>query len=98
MVVGSDRPTKKGFGGSRINHCRILDDQDVQLLEELRQVNMQNPLKNSGDILTLYTAIKENIDYLVTKDTRFKKSLELFKVKKDTMLQVIDHEGFKGLL
>src|SRR5215211_6462034 len=31
MVVGSDRPTKKGFGESRINHCRVPSDQDVQL-------------------------------------------------------------------
>jgi rRNA-processing protein FCF1 len=98
MVVGPDQPSNRGFGGSRVDHFRIPSDQDVQLFKILEQVNMQHPLKNSGDILILYTAIKENMDYLVTEDKRFKKSLELFKIKRNTKVQIIDNEGFKKLL
>jgi hypothetical protein len=45
MVIGLDQPSEKGFCGSRINHFRIIDEEDVQLLDELKQVNMKHPLK-----------------------------------------------------
>ena len=97
-VVGPDQPPKRGFSGSRVDHAEIPSDQDVRLLEDLKQVNMQHPLKNEGDLIILYTAIKKNMDYLVTEDKRFNKSLQSFKVKRDTEMQIMDNEGFKGLL
>ena len=59
---------------------------------------MEHPLKYSAALLTLYTVIKEKMDYLVTEDKRFKESLQSFKTKRDTKVQIIDNEGFKKLL
>ena len=46
---------------------------------------MKHPLKNEADLLIFYTAMKENMYYLVTGNTDdFKKLLELFKRERDT--------------
>jgi hypothetical protein len=99
VVVALDQPGKKGFNGSRVDHARIASDEDIQLLETLTKVNMKYPLKNSADLLIFYTAIKENMDYLVTENTDdFKKPLELFKRERNTKLQIIHSTDLQKLL
>jgi hypothetical protein len=55
-------------------------------------------MKNSADILILYTAIKQRIDYLVTDDKDIKKILDSFKQDIITGLQVIDSKTFDRML
>jgi hypothetical protein len=98
MVAGLDKPGKKGFSGSRAGLARVVSDEDAQLLEQLKD-NSMNPLKNTADLLTFYTAYKRNMDYLITADIHdFKKSLELFKIKRGTKLQLKDNVDINDLL
>jgi hypothetical protein len=99
MVFALDQPGKKGFDGSRVGHARFASEQDIQLLETLTKVNMKHPLKNKADLLTFYTAIKENMNYLVTENMDdFKKPLELFKRERNTKLQIIHSTDLEKLL
>jgi hypothetical protein len=78
-VVALDQQSKKGFRGSRVGEARVVSDDDSQLLETLTKVNIKHPLKNTADLLIFYTAVKENMDYLVTGNTDdFKKPLGTF--------------------
>jgi predicted nucleic acid-binding protein len=98
MIVALDQQGKKGYNGSRVG-SRIASEEDTQLLETLKKVDMKHPLKNSADLLIFYTAIKENMDYLVTDNTDdFGKPLELFKVERGTKLQIIHNIDLEKLL
>jgi hypothetical protein len=97
-VLGSDQEGRDGFGGSRVDQSRVIDDQEKRLLEIITRKGMQRPLKNSADVLTLFSAIKENIDYLVTNDTAFEKLLEVLKMDMDIVLKIKSYEDFNKLL
>jgi hypothetical protein len=97
-VVALDQECKDGFRGSRVNWARVIDDWEKQLLEAITHMSMQRPLKNCADVLTLFTAVKENMDYLVTNDGEFEKSLKVLKMDIDTKLQIMGFEDFRGLL
>jgi hypothetical protein len=98
-VVALDQQCKKGFHGSRVGEARVVSEDDRQLLEALTKVNIKYLLKNKADLLIFYTAVKENMDYLVTGNTQdFKKPLELFKIERDTKVQVINNTHFEKLL
>lgn len=98
MVAGLDRPGTKGFNGSRANWSRAVSREDAQLLEQLKD-NSKNPLKNTADLLTFYTAYERNMDYLITANIHdFKKLLEFFKTKRGTKLQLIDNTDINDLL
>jgi hypothetical protein len=88
-VVGLDKPSRKGFDGSRVGMAKVVSDDDVQLLESLIKLKSKHPLKNWADLLIIYTAIKENMDFLVTANRDdFEKPLELFKKEKSTRLEL----------
>jgi hypothetical protein len=98
-VVALDQKGKKGYDGSRVNKARVISAQDKQLLETLTKINIEHHLKNSADLLIFYTAIKENMDCLVTRNTDdFKKPLELFKKERDAKVQVMHNTDFEQLL
>lgn len=98
-IVALDQQPRKGFRGSRVGEARVVSEEDSQLLETLTKVNIKHPLKNRADLLIFYTAIKENMDYLVTGNTNdFKKPLELFKIERGTKLQVKNNTDFEKLL
>ena len=98
-VVALDKPGKKGFNGSRVGMARVVSEDDAQLLETLTKANSKHPLKNRADLLTSYTAIKEHMDYLITANMDdYVKPLELFKIERDTKVQVIDNKDFEKLL
>jgi hypothetical protein len=98
-VVGPDKPGKKGFNGSRVGCAKVVSDDDAQLLEALTKINSKHPLKNTADLLIIYTAIKESMDFLVTANTNdFEKPLELFMKEKVTKLQIKNNADFEKLL
>jgi hypothetical protein len=98
-VVALDQRCKKGFRGSRVGEARVTSENDRQLLEALTGVNMEHLLKNKADLSIFYTAVKENMDYLVTGNMQdFKKPLELFKKERYTKTQVISNTRFEKLL
>ena len=74
-VVGIDSPSKHGFIGSKINMAKIMDDNDADILKKFQR-NITNPMGDSADLSILYTAIKENMNYLVTNDIRLEKLLK----------------------
>jgi rRNA-processing protein FCF1 len=91
-VVDLDKPGRKGFNGSRVGMAKVVSDNDAQLLEVLTKANIKVPLKNKTDLLICYTAIKENMDFLVTANTKdFENVLELFRLDRGTKLQ--RHQG-----
>jgi hypothetical protein len=98
-VVGLHNPGKKGFNGSRVGMAKVASDEDIQLLEALITHNSKHPLKNWADLLIFYTAIKENMDFLVTanKDD-FEKPLELFKKERSTRLELRSNRDIKDFL
>jgi hypothetical protein len=99
MVIGLDQPGKRGFDGSRIGHARIASEEDIQLLEALKKVDIKHPLKNSADLLIFHTAIKQNMDYLITGNTDdFEKPLELFRRERYSKLQVVHNTDLATLL
>jgi hypothetical protein len=98
-VVALDKPGKKGFNGSRVGMARVVSEDDAQLLETLTKANSKHPLKNKADLLTFYTAIKENMDHLITANMDdYVIPLEFFKIQRDTKVQVIDNKDFEKLL
>jgi rRNA-processing protein FCF1 len=97
-VLGSDQEGKSGFGGSRVDQSRVIGDREAQLAETITRRGIRRQLKNSADVLTLFTAIKENMDCLVTNDADFEKSLNVLKMEIDTELRIIDYEYFRKLL
>jgi hypothetical protein len=54
MIFGLDQPGKRGFDGSRIGHARIASEEDVQLLEALKRIDMKHSLKNGADLLIFH--------------------------------------------
>ena len=75
-VIGIDPPSKHGFIGSRIDMAKIVSDNDANVLEKLQKTT-SNPMGNNADLSILFTAVKENLDYLVTNDIKhFKKLLK----------------------
>jgi hypothetical protein len=97
-VVAPDQEGRAGFGGSRVGQSTVIDDREAQLLEIITRRGIRQQLKNSGDVLTLSTAIKENKDCLVTNDADFERSLNILKTEIETELQIMRYEDFKGLL
>jgi hypothetical protein len=60
---------------------------------------MKHPLKNKADLLTIHTAIKEDMDFLITGNIdHFKKPLELFKAESGTKLQLKNNTDLEKLL
>jgi hypothetical protein len=98
-VVGLDKPGRKGFNGSRVGMAKVVSDNDAQLLEVLTKANIKGPLKNKADLLICYTAIKENMDFLVTANTKdFENVLELFRLDRGTKLQLKSNKDIKDFL
>jgi hypothetical protein len=89
----------KSYNGSRVVCARVASEEDIHLLGILTKVNMIRPLKNRVDLLTFYTAIKEDMDFLVTENIDdFEKPLKLFKMEKGTKLQLRNITDFEKLL
>jgi hypothetical protein len=103
-VVGALDQLQKGFSGSRVDKSKVISDEDKRLLKKLKEIKNElqpksiDPLKDVGDVLTLFTAIEENMDFIVTNDADFKRFLERFKIERGTILQLKNHEEFKKLL
>jgi hypothetical protein len=98
-VVALDQPGEKGYNGSRVDCARVASKEDIHLLETLTKVNMIRPLKNRADLLTFYTAIKEDMDFLVTENIDdFEKPLKLFKMERGTQLQLRNITDFEKML
>jgi hypothetical protein len=88
-VVALDQQCEKGFPGSKVDSARIVSDEDGELLETVSKLSTECLFKNQADLLIFYTAIKENMDYVVTGNTaHFKKPLERFKMERGTKLQI----------
>jgi hypothetical protein len=102
-VAALNQP-QTGLSGSRVDKSKVISDEDKKLLKKLKEIKNElqpksvDPLKDIGDILTLFTAIEENMDFIVTNDADFKRFLERFKKGRDTKIQIMDHEGFRRLL
>jgi hypothetical protein len=97
-MVGLDRG-RKGFNGSKVGMAKVVSDNDAQLLAVLTKTNIKRPLKNKADLLICYTAIKENMDFLVTANAKdFENVLELFKLDRGTKLQLKSNKDIKDLL
>jgi hypothetical protein len=71
-IVGTDQSSKKGFIGSKVGMARITSDEEANLLRNKMKVGSKSPMKNSADILILYTAIKQRMDFLVTMTSTLK--------------------------
>jgi hypothetical protein len=97
-IVGTDQSSKKGFIGSKVGMARFTSDEEANLLRNKIKIGSKSPMKNSADILILYTAIKQRMDFLVTDDQHIKRMLESFKQDITTGLQVIDKEAFDCML
>lgn len=98
-VVALDQPGKKGFNGSKVEMASVVSDEDEQLLKTLKKVNIQHPLKNSADLLTFYTAIKESMDYLITANMDdYEKPLELFQIERGIKLKLRNNKDFEKWL
>lgn len=98
-TVAPSQQSKKGFHGSRVDEARAAGANDVELLNMLVKSNIKHVLKNEADLLIFFTALKEDMDYLVTGDTDdFNNPLELFRMKRGTKLQIKDNTDFKRLL
>jgi ABC-type antimicrobial peptide transport system permease subunit len=52
-----------------------VDDSDADILKKLQR-NTTNPMGNTADLSLLFTAVNENMDYLVTDDKDFENLLE----------------------
>jgi hypothetical protein len=91
--------SRHGFIGSKVGQTRLPKQQeDIGLLEDLKKVNSKNPLKNTSDLIILYTAVIENMDFLVTHNIDdFKKGL-VFKENKNMNLQLINNHEFGKLV
>lgn len=80
-VVALDNQVRKAIMDQEPIGPKIASDVDIQLLEMLERVKMKHPLKITA--LTLYTAIKENVDFLITENIDdFERPLEPFKNRK----------------
>jgi hypothetical protein len=97
-ITGTDEPSRKGFIASRINMAYLTSEKEANSLQNKMKANMKSSMKNSADILILHTAIKQQIDYLVTDDKDIKKILGSFKQDIITHLQVIDSSAFDRML
>jgi hypothetical protein len=97
-VVAPNQDDVEGFGGSKPDRVRVMGDREKQLSEAITHYCIQDQLKNSADVLALITAIMKNMDYLVTNDEGFEKSLKILKMDIDTKLQIMSFEDFRGLL
>lgn len=67
-IIGTDKPTKYGFIGSKIDMYELVDYTDVDILEKLKK-STSNPMSNTADLSILYTAVKKKMDYLITDNT-----------------------------
>jgi hypothetical protein len=68
IIIGTDKPAKYGFIGSKIDMYELVDYTDVDILEKL-QKSTSNSMSNTADLSILYTAVKKKMDYLITDNT-----------------------------
>src|SRR5919108_2891759 len=97
-ITGTDQPSKKEFIGSKLGMARFSSDEEANLLQKKMKVHSKSLMKNSADILILFTAIKQQMDFLVTNDKSIKKILDSFNQEIATDLQVIDNTAFERML
>lgn len=99
--IGLEKYSKHGFIGSKVGgQIRLPSHQDdTVLFKDLKKVNTKNPLKNTADLIILYTAVIEKMDYLATDNiNHFRKGLKVFKENKNTKLELINNTEFEKLL
>ena len=75
-IIGVDEPSKHGFIGSNIGMYEFVDDIDLPILEKLHKYTVSNPMGNAADLSILYTAVKKEMDYLITDDNHFASMLK----------------------
>lgn len=68
-TIGNGTSTSKhGFMDSQIDMYKLVDDNDLDILEKLKSTT-SNPMSNTADLSILYTAVKKKMDYLITDNT-----------------------------
>jgi hypothetical protein len=78
---------------------KLSNDDDGELSETVSKLSTECLFENQADLLIFYTALEENMDYIVTGNTRdFIKPLEHFKMETGTKLQLITPKQFKSRL
>ncbi len=90
-IVGTK--TNRGFEGSRIGFATLDGIIEASKNEELSEMDT-HPLGKSADKLIVNTAIKENMDYLVSNDNDIIGIVE----KSESKVKVINCNDFKSLL
>ena len=75
-IIGVDEPSQHGFIGSNIGMYEFVDDIDFPILEKLHKYTVSNPMGNAADLSILYTAVKKEMDYLITDDNHFASMLK----------------------
>jgi hypothetical protein len=84
--IGLEKCSKHGFIGFKVGrqiHLPSLQD-DTVLFKDLKKVNIKNPLKNTADLIILYTAVIEKMDFLATDNiNHFRKGLKVIKENKN---------------
>ena len=94
--VGVEDRYNRGYLAPRVDWCKAVDDEDAKLVNKYRRGRTEShPVGNEGDLSIVFTAIKENLDFLVSDDSEVQRIFEGLKSDFDSELKFLDNESFK---
>lgn len=97
--VGIDYESKRGFNGSRVDGFRVVGEEDSKIIDQVKKSPTEShPLGNSADIAISFSAIKENLDYLISDNDDLIKVFEKIKSQMNTKTRVISNQNFLKIM
>lgn len=89
----------RGYGGPRSNWFKSVNDKDAKKVTKYRRKRTtSHPTGNSADLALVFTAIKENMDYLVSNDDEVRRLHDALVNEFNSQLQFLGNESFKKLI
>ena len=89
---------KGSFKGPRTNNFRSVDDNDAKIMEECLQDRTKRSQRIFSDMGIIYTAIKEDMHYIVSSDSDMKQFYECLKEKMPNNLKFQTMDEFSIFL
>lgn len=77
--VGTSESTPRGYVGGRTDAFIVVNEEDNKIINKVkRTLTESHPLGNAADITIAFTAVKKEVDYLVSNDSGIHNVLKKF--------------------
>jgi len=100
--IGWTAPSERynrGYEGPRTNWVKIVSDDDAEIVNKFRRFPTDtHPVGNTADLAIVYTAIKEEMNYLISNDGEVKSLHNSLTSEFNSSLKFLDNSSFEEFL